>query len=330
MENKTNTQFFLGADTGSSKTHVLITDLTGKALGFGESGCGNYEVVGIDGMICSLSLAVDQALHTANIEKSEILSMGFGICGYDWPSEMPIMIKAVKALKLKSDFSVVNDVELGLLAGTNKGWGVAVDAGTGNNIRGRNQEGKIGRITGSSIVFGEIGGASEMVWQAMVSVAHAWTKRGPETALTQMLIRITDTDSEESMIEKLATGQLKLPPEIAKEIISIARGGDFIAQQIVKHSAQELAKNTNAVIKQINLQQESFDIVLMGSVFDAGQIFIEPFTEIIHGYAPCAIIKKLDFPPVIGAVILAAEKFHKFNRQFRQNLIYSSHRLFTD
>ena len=57
-----------------------------------------------------------------------------------------------------------------------------MDAGAGNNVRGKDQTGKIGRITGNSVYSGEIGGGGEMVWLAQVGVTHAWTQRGPKTA----------------------------------------------------------------------------------------------------------------------------------------------------
>ena len=44
-------KFYLGVDVGSSKTHALITDGAGKALGFGEGGAGNHEVVGYPGLM---------------------------------------------------------------------------------------------------------------------------------------------------------------------------------------------------------------------------------------------------------------------------------------
>jgi N-acetylglucosamine kinase-like BadF-type ATPase len=320
-------KYFLGVDTGSTKTHTLIADVNGKAVGMGEAGCGNYEVVGLEGMISSMNTAIDHAIINANIKKNAILGMGFGFCGYDWPSEYQIMQKGVEALEIEATYKIVNDVELGLIAGTKEGWGVAVDAGTGNNIRGRNKRGDVGRITGNSIVFGEIGGASEMVWQAMVAVAHAWTLRGPETSLTQAMINFLKVENEETLIEGLATKKILLSPDFAIEIINLAKEGDFVAQQIVTCSAHELAKNTNAVIRQLGFQAETFEVILIGSVFNAGEIFTAPFSDLVLQFAPNARLKKLYNPPVIGAILLAAEEFKYPNREFRQILKETTLRL---
>jgi len=51
-------EFFLGADLGATKTHMLIVDETGAARGFGESGPGNHETVGYDGMFEAMCAAL--------------------------------------------------------------------------------------------------------------------------------------------------------------------------------------------------------------------------------------------------------------------------------
>lgn len=315
--------YFLGIDTGTSKTHALITTSTGDALGYGISGCGNYEVIGLDGFKTSMYHAAEEALAMAGVDKDEIISMGFGISGYDWPSEKPLMIEAIQCLGIDCEYHFVNDVTIGLIAGAPEGWGVAVDAGTGNNVRGRDQKGHIGRITGNSVWFGEIGGGGEMVWLAQIAVTHAWTQRGPKTQLTQTLIDYADVETEYALIEGLATNQIQLPPFLAKEIFRLAAAGDQVAVQIINTSAHELALNVNAVIRQLNLRGQTFDLILIGSIFKAGEQYLRPFRQTVHAFAPGANLVQLTHPPVIGAVLLAAEAFGSRDHHFRQNLVGS-------
>jgi N-acetylglucosamine kinase-like BadF-type ATPase len=311
----------LGVDAGTSKTHAMITDCSGNVLGFGESGCGNYEVAGLDGMIASINKAIQHALQISGSNKSNLLAMGFGVAGYDWPSERESMIKAIEALEIPANYDLVNDVEIGLIAGTKHGWGIAVDAGSGNNIRGRNKDGAIGRITGSSFPFGELGGAGEIVWQAVIAVTYAWTKRGPETRLTDLLKSHLGVESENNLIEGLATRKLLPSPSIAEDIFHLAIAGDSVAMEIIIHSAQELGKNVNAVIKQLNLEKDEFDIVTMGSVFKAGEIFTKPFRESILKFAPKANIFPLQVFPVVGAILLAADRASILTDDFREKIM---------
>jgi N-acetylglucosamine kinase-like BadF-type ATPase len=299
--------YLLGIDTGTSKTHAMLSTCSGEVMGFGESGCGNYEVVGFDGFKDTMREATEQALNMAGINQGQIISMGLGISGYDWPSEAPLMTAAIRALEIECDYQFENDVTIGLIAGSSEGWGVAVDAGTGNNVRGRDLQGRIGRITGNSVYCGEIGGGGEMVWLAQIAVTQAWSLRGPKTQLTQAFMDFAEVESEFELIEGLATEQIQLPPNLAEEIFRLAAQGDPVAGEIITTSAYELGLNVNAVIQQLDLQQHDFDLVLIGSIFKAGEAYLRPFRQTVHGFAPGANLVRLSVPPVVGAVLLAAE-----------------------
>ena len=317
--------YLLGVDTGTSKTHALVADLSGQVIGFGHSGPGNYELIGEEGLIQSLNFAVEEALGVANIPKREIFGMGFGLAGYDWPSEREIMIRAIESLGILSAYEFVNDALIGLIAGASEGWGVAVDAGTGNNVRGRDPSGQVGRITGNSVRFGEIGGAGELVWQALIAVIYAWTQRGPKTALTQCFMDYAEVPSEAALIEGLAMEKIHLPPNLARDVIQTAAEGDPVALAVIQHTAKELALNVNAVIRQLSLQDQSFEIVLIGSLFKAGEIYLEPFRETIQQFAPQAKFVQLAVPPVVGAVLLAGETIGINTKTIRNKLIDSTH-----
>ena len=196
-----NQGYLLGVDTGNSKTHAMISDINGRVVSIADTGCGNYEVIGVDGLKLVINEVVDETLTKAGIKKSEILAMGFGFAGYDWPSEANMMIEVIDSLAIHCPYDFVNDAVIGLIAGSTSGWGVSVDAGTGNNVRGRNSAGKLGRITGNSIRFGEVGGAGELVWLASVAVTYAWTQRGPKTQLTQLFMDYAEVQTEDELIE---------------------------------------------------------------------------------------------------------------------------------
>ena len=320
---KVSQGYLLGVDVGNTKTHALITDFSGQVIGFGNSGCGNYEAIGVDGFREIIYSVTNEALQSAQIDQKIITGMGFGLAGYDWPAENQIMIQAIDSLGISCPYRFVNDAVIGLIAGSTEGWGVAVDAGTGNNVRGRDQSGKMGRITGNSIRFGEIGGAGELVWRAMVAVTYAWTKRGPKTELTNMMMAYTDIPDEAALIEALAMDKVHLPAILALEIFDLARKGEQVANETIIYSAQELARNTNAVIRQLNFQDIPFEIVLIGSVFKAGEIYIQPFREVIHEFAPQASLVHLKNPPVIGSILLAAEAIGQDLPELRHTLVQS-------
>src|SRR5512136_2640866 len=116
-------RYFLGVDVGGTKTHALIADENGQACGFGEAGPGNHEGVGYDGLAAALQIAVEQALARAAISQGQIAGAGFGVGGYDWPSEREPTLQAICTLGLDAPSEAVNDALIGLLAGAEEGWG---------------------------------------------------------------------------------------------------------------------------------------------------------------------------------------------------------------
>ena len=126
-------KYYLGVDVGSSKTRALIADERGRTVGVGLSGPGNHQTVGYEGMYSTLRESVNQALNESKISKDDIFGSGFGISGYDWPSHKAKMLETITRLNLNRPIEIQNDAILGLVAGAEQGWGIAVVSGTGGN-----------------------------------------------------------------------------------------------------------------------------------------------------------------------------------------------------
>ncbi|MBN1668698.1 MAG: hypothetical protein JW862_16510, partial [Anaerolineales bacterium] len=107
------TYYYLGVDVGATKSHALIADQTGQVVGFGQAGPGNHEVVGWDGYRLVLQEITRQALQTAGIQARQIAGAGFGLAGYDWPSQRQPHQQAIATLGLDCPFELVNDAVIG-------------------------------------------------------------------------------------------------------------------------------------------------------------------------------------------------------------------------
>lgn len=300
--------FYLGVDVGSSKTHALITDQAGNALGFGESGPGNHEVVGYPGLVDALATAVEGALASAGLEKNQISGAGFGISGLDWPSEKEPIHQSIATLGFNVPLEVVNDTILGLLAGSSNGWGIAIVSGSGCNCRGWDPEHRReGRVTGDGWAMGEGAGASELVRKAIQAIAHEWTRRGPPTQLTAAFLEYTKANSPEEMLEGLVMETIRLDARAAPLVFQTANAGDPVAIEVIRWAGIELGELAKCVIRQLAFEELEFDVVLIGSMFDGGSLLIEPTRQTIQAYAPGARLARLMTPPVTGAVLLGME-----------------------
>ncbi len=299
--------YYLGIDVGGTKSHALIADGSGQVLGVGRAGTGNPESIGWEGLEAVLHAITTEALAAAGLGRAQLTGAGFGIAGYDWPSDHPPTCHAIDTLGLPCPWTLVNDTLLGLVAGAEAGWGVALVAGTGNNCRGRDAAGREGRVVGSGLLLGEGGGAGEIVIAAVQAVSRAWSLRGPRTRLTETLVARAGVESAAQLLEGLMREQFALGAETARLVFAVAEEGDPVAREIIAEAGRELGSLAVGVIRQLELQSLAFDVVLMGSVFNGGPLLIEPLGETIEAEAPQARLVRLNAPPVVGAVLLGME-----------------------
>ena len=300
-------RYFLGIDVGSSKTHALIADEEGVGIGFGQAGGGNHQGVGYERLRDVLQKSFQSASEMSGIAKDQIVGAGFGVAGYDFPSEREDHLQAIAPLGLSCPLEIVNDGANGLISGTSHGVGVNVTAGSGTNCRGRGKNGKEGRIVGNGVMFGEYGGAIEIVYRAMQFVSYAWIKRTPTTKLTQIFLEATGAKDEADLMEGLSHDHYDLFPYIAVEIMNAAREGDRAAREVIRWSGEELGWLAISVARQIEMENEEVEIVQSGSVFKAGELIIEPMRDLIMKHVPKANLIRLDGPPVVGPIMLGMQ-----------------------
>lgn len=320
-------RYFLGVDVGGTKTHALIADEYGNALGFGMDGAGNWQTVGFDGLRKVVGGAIHQALSSADLRLDQISAAGFGIAGYDWPSQLQPHREAIASIGLSCSMELTNDSIIGLMAGAVQGWGIVLIAGTGNNCRGRDRHQHEARITGEGIRFGEFGGASEMVMKAIYAVAYEWSMRGPKTILSKMFIKLAGANDLDDLIEGIDMERYQPNPGWAPLVFEAAHLGDPIAGEVIAWSANELGESACAVIRQLKIENEEFEIVMAGSVFEGGDLFIDPLSHLIRKVAPKAKMVKLKAPPVVGGVILAMQKAGLSTTSVHKALIESTKNL---
>ncbi len=315
-------EYFLGVDIGGTKSHALIADEAGNAVGFGSFGPGNHEEVGYEGLRLALNTITDKALAMAKLNKTNLTSAGFGVAGYDWPSERQPTLDAIASIGLSCPVEAVNDTIVGLLAGASHGWGVAVVAGTGTNCWGWDDQHNIGRVTG--VGYGEHGGAGSLVWRAMEAIAHEWTRRGLHTQLSEEFLRLTGAHDIPSLIEGLEMGAYYLGADYAPVVYQVACQGDPIAQSIIRWAGSELGYTAVAVIRQLGIEQKAFEVVLVGSVYEMGDMIITPMREVITAEAPQARLVRLSAPPVVGGVLLAMQHAGMDPAPIREYLVQST------
>ncbi len=317
------TRYCLGVDVGSSNTRALIADEYGRVCGFGEAGAGNHESVGYDGLAIALQDATGQALSNANLSIDRIASAGFGVSGFDWPSEREPTLHAIQQLGLRAPIELVNDALIGLVAGTDEGWGIAVVAGTGCNCWGRDRDHHVGRMTGMGWTTGEGAGATELIQEAIRRVARAWSQRAPATRLTKAFVELVGAANADELLEGLSLEKYSIDASAAPIVFEVAEAGDAVAGDLIEWAGRELGSLVVGVVRQLGFEATPFDVVMVGNMFDGGHSLTDPLQSTILSVAPHARFVRLTVPPVVGGVLLAMEQIQLDTASIRSRLIAS-------
>lgn len=304
------TQYFLGVDAGGTKTHALVINDCGEAVGFGRGGPGNWESIGLGGLTCVLKESVYQALQMAGIGPGQISGAGLGLAGYDWPGQHGMILGAIQPLGLDCPLDIVNDSTLGIFAGTSAGWGISVVSGTGCNCRGRGKDMKSeGRMVGGGSHWsGEYAGGGDLVARAMRAVTFEWNKRGPATSLSPAFLELSGAKSLFDLVEGVYIGRYEFDARYVFKVFEIAAQGDPQALSVLRWAGRELGSMACGVIRQLRLENEPVEVVLIGSLYNGHPLMTESLKETVRAVAPLAQFVRFDKPPVIGAALLGLEQ----------------------
>ncbi|MGB8645502.1 MAG: BadF/BadG/BcrA/BcrD ATPase family protein [Anaerolineae bacterium] len=321
-------RYYLGIDVGGTKSHALVVDENGYAVGFGQGGAGNPTGKGYAGLSQVLQTIVTDALRQAEIAPAQIAGIGMGVGGYDWPSQREVTLATLTPIGMNAPAEVVNDAALGIWAGTDEGWGVSVVSGTGCNCRGRNREGREGRMTGYGIYMAEAAGAVEILFMAFRAIGLDVTRRGPATALTQAFVEYAGARDPEHMLELLTTQLGRFSAGGGSPLVfSVAAQGDPVAQEIIVWAGRELGSMVCGVVRQIDMAAEEFQVVMVGSTFNGSPVLAQMMQETVLAVAPRARFVRLTVPPVVGAALLGMEQGGLTPFALRPNVIASTRML---
>ena len=207
---------------------------------------------------------------------------------------------------------------------------MSVVSGNGCNCRGLSKDHETeGRVVGGESRWsGEFAGGYDILAMAMRAVAYQWTKRGPQTKLTQLFIDLVGAKNLDDLIEGLYVGRYQIADSTSvMQVFELAKDGDPEAIDVMKWAGQELGGLVCGVIRQLEIQKEQFDIVLIGSIFKGHPLISEVLGAVVRKKATKSRLVKLSAPPVVGAVILGMEQTGLDGMKYQKELIWSTEKL---
>jgi N-acetylglucosamine kinase-like BadF-type ATPase len=244
--------YYLGVDSGGTKTIAVIVDGQGQEQGRGLAGASNPNNIGLEPAMRNLRQAIESAMQAAG-SQAPLHKAWLGISGFSRPADYDVFYPYLH--DLADAIHMTNDGELGL--STLEGAvGVAIIAGTGSIVLGRNAQGQRVRAGGWGYLLGDEGSGYYVAQQALIAAVRAADGRGQPTILLDLILQHWGISNPTDIISQVYVDSHKAKiAQFSTHVFKAARQGDTIAAQIVQKAAQELALAARIVASQLALSR---------------------------------------------------------------------------
>jgi N-acetylglucosamine kinase-like BadF-type ATPase len=300
-------RWYLGIDGGQTSTVALIADQTGAVVGVGHSGPCTYGSgqEGREKYKDTLGEAVWDAALAAGVANGTLervpfeaacLGLSGGAAGKEEPSRETITADR---------YVFTHDADIALTGALAGEPGVIVIAGTGSIAYGKNMEGKSARAGGWGFLFGDEGGAFDLVRHALRAVLRHEEGWGSATQLRDALLQATGAVNANDLVHRFYTSEFPRPriASLAPLVDQSARDGDQVARDILHGAAQALALYAAAVRRQLFDDFTLARVSYVGGVFDS-HLLLERFRTLVELESSNRVTPPV-YGPASGALIEA-------------------------
>jgi N-acetylglucosamine kinase-like BadF-type ATPase len=274
--------YFLGVDGGQSGTTALIGDESGRVLGTGEAGPCNHADAeeGRAKLERAVTASVAAACSQAGLDAAAIRfeAACFGMSG--GPEDKEAILGSILRV---GRLTVTNDAVIALAGATETGQGIITIAGTGSIAFGRNGGGRSARAGGWGYVFGDEGGAFDIVRQALRAALRMEEGWGAQTALRAVILEATGSGNANEALHRMYTADWPRDraATLAPLVDAAAAAGDAVAIEILANAAAQLAMLAASVRTQLWKPGDAVEVAYIGGVFHS-LIVLERFRMLVE------------------------------------------------
>jgi N-acetylglucosamine kinase-like BadF-type ATPase len=280
----------LGFDGGGTKTDCVLMDESRQILARTRSGPSNPTRVGLEPAFAALLEAAEKALAVSGMSASDVVSIGGGIAGLRVAGVTTELTRMLRTKLPNANIFLHSDLSMALAA-TQEHPSIAVIAGTGSSVIGRNSRDHVARAGGLGPVLGDPGSAYDIGRQAIVLILRH-DQRQQKSALARAISEFFGCDLMALQAQVRAHPE-RLLPQVFPMVTKTANEGDETSRKLLDSAAVELSELVADVVEDLELQNEPFFLAKTGGVFGRSAFFDDPFDARVTRIAPAARIGPL-------------------------------------
>jgi len=299
--------YYIGIDGGASKTELALCDERGGVKARIVTTGTSRRELGIDAVCETLKTCVDELC--ADSARESVKGVCFGMpCYGEYPDADADAAREIRRALAPLPVCFENDVAAACAGALALQSGVIVLAGTGSMAWGRDRHGAMKRCGGWPEFFGDEGSGYWLGRRALELFSKQADGRLPRGRLYEAVRTHFGLENDFEIINKLdETGYTrKNIAALQLLLLEAAQAGDVSALKLYGEAALELALLVEGILRGIELEPQS-PLSWAGGLWGAGELILGPFREAVSGLGMKLVEPAL--PPVLGAVLLAAEHF---------------------
>ena len=301
--------YYIGLDGGGSKTKCILCDISLNILSDAKTETSNFLIAGTDKTASSIINVILECCSKAGISPENISGIVIGTTGAGRSSDAQKLQTSVlniadsKNITIKS-FTVVSDARIALEGAFSGNPGSILIAGTGSIMFGKDRNGKIHRVGGLGRLIGDEGSGLTIGKKGLNLLAKYYDGRIKSTKLASKIETQFGIEDQTMIINRVYGEEIKVQ-DVAPLVIAAADEGDKSCHEILDRETDELILHINAMNDKLN--EEKMRIAFIGGLISNKNIYSDLLKKKISLYFPQIILQQPDYPPEIGAVIMAKQ-----------------------
>jgi N-acetylglucosamine kinase-like BadF-type ATPase len=297
--------YYLGVDGGGTKTDCILVDSEGTILAHATAGPSNPLRAGYAKAWFALSDAADVVLEHQHLKAADILGICAGIGGAGRESVARRISTFLERGFPSATVSITTDLAITLQAAVGDQEGIILMVGTGSGAFGRDAKGQTARAGGRGPWFSDEGSGFDIGRRAMAAVVRAEEKRGPQTALSQKILKWLGCNDWTRVLDWVVKNPDDVFPRVFPLVAELGDKGDAVACEILSGAAESLSGLAASVLQQLHMKDHEFPIAKAGGATGRSKFFDAAIDEGLRKVAPHAQITALKMKPAEAAAKMA-------------------------
>ncbi len=295
---------YVGIDGGNTYTRAIAFGADGELVGEARSGPSNWQAVGVDTAVRMVAAAAREAARGG-----EIAGLGACLAGVDLPEDEERLAAPLRDA-LQCAVQVENDIVAAVHAVPEDTCGV-VSSGTGAAVALR-ADGRVERLLALNEYTGPVGGAADIVADALRAAILAAQGAAPPTVLSQEIPRAFGLEDHIALAR--ATQSQEMPGWqvallVAPLCAQAAAAGDAVAAGIFAAQGRALGETSGRFFAARGLAGDGL-VALHGSLLREGPpAYRAALEEGLRAHLPAVRTTADGLSAAQGAALFAARRF---------------------